>query len=73
LYGLTGSQLSSRTDVPLATAPGQPLTNVAAYVSKAFGIEGALVPWSLVILAGHIAFVRVTSVMALRYVNFLRR
>jgi hypothetical protein len=71
LYGLAGSQLADRRDCALTFA-GQS-TTVADFLRTAFAIEPGLVKWSAAVLAGHILFVRVTSIMALRYLNFLRR
>lgn len=70
LYALAGSQLAGRQD-PLVY-DGR-TTTVSAFMAGAFGIERKLVPWSLVILVAHVVFVRVTSILALRYCNFLRR
>ena len=70
LYGLAGSQLAGRDD-PLVYNGAT--TTVSAAMSSVFGIEKPFVPYTLAILAGHIVFVRVTSILALRYLNFLRR
>lgn len=71
LYGLTGSQLARRGDVIVDyNGASSPLPDA---LDRAFGISASLTPWAAPILAGHIVFVRVTSVLALRYINFLRR
>lgn len=70
LYGLAGSQLADRPD-PLVYDGNT--TTVSGIMGDLFGIYSNLVPWSLVIMVGHIIFVRVTSILALRYLNFLRR
>lgn len=71
LYGLAGSQLAGKTAHPAVFAGGE--TTVSDLMSRVFGIERRLVPWTLVIMVAHILFVRVTSILALRYLNFLRR
>lgn len=71
LYGLAGSQLATKSDHP-AIFDGQ-ATTVSDIMRRVFGIESRLVPWTLVIVLAHIIFVRVTSILALRYLNFLRR
>jgi hypothetical protein len=71
LYGLAGSQLADRSDVPLVF--GSETTSVGAFMGSAFGMYSGFVPYTLLIMLGHILFVRVTSVLALRYLNFLRR
>lgn len=70
LYGLVGGQLADKQS-PLQF--GTEMTTVSDFLGRAFGIYYSFVPWTLVILVGHILFVRVTSILALRYLNFLRR
>jgi len=73
LYGLAGSQLSDgKNGAHPLTFQGK-TTTVSAFMGSAFGIYPGLVPWTPLILLAHIVFVRVTSILALRYLNFLRR
>jgi hypothetical protein len=71
LYGLAASQLAGRDDVALEF--GGQVSTVSAFMGSAFGMYSGFVPYTLLIMVGHILFVRVTSVLALRYLNFLRR
>ncbi len=46
---------------------------ISTFVSQRFGYDNSLVWWMLLIVLAYISFFRVTSILALKYKNFLRR
>ena len=46
---------------------------ISAYLTERFGYEYPLLWWMLLVVLAYILFFRVTSVLALKYKNFLRR
>jgi ABC-type multidrug transport system permease subunit len=73
LYGLGVSQLG-QSEVPVdpTLVNGQVLP-VWQYVQQQFGYDYSMMWWCVLILLAYILFVRVTSILALKYWNFLRR
>lgn len=53
--------------------PGSQQPTVAEFMPSYFGYEYGMRWWCVLILAAYILFVRVTSVLALKYINFLKR
>jgi hypothetical protein len=71
LYGLAASQLGNLgVDVVLVDGTTQP---VRQYLIDTYDYDYDFRWYCLLILAGFFVFCRVTSTLALRYLNFLKR
>lgn len=71
LYGLGASQLGDVSG-KLVQFAGRRMP-VSAFTHALFGYEYGMRWWCLAIVLGYVVFFRVTSILALKYVNFLRR
>jgi hypothetical protein len=71
LYGLGIMQLGD-SNTPVHLPEGTPIT-VAQYMDIYFGMVYWLRWWCVLILLFYILFFRITSILALKYWNFLRR
>ncbi len=70
IYGLATSQLG---DVETPIVFGGVKVPISTFITQRFGYDNNLVWWMLLIVLAYILFFRVTSVLALKYKNFLRR
>lgn len=70
LYGLAAAQLGD-DDTPLSFAGIH--TTVSGLLEAMFGYHYWMRWWCVLIVAAYILFMRVASILALRYINFLRR
>lgn len=70
LYGLGVSQLGDVKQ--LVSFAGRRLP-VQTFVRALFDYEYDMRWWCLAIMVGYVVFFRITSILALRYINFLRR
>lgn len=71
LYGLGVSQLGDVTGHMVQFAGRR--MSVSAFTRLLFDFEYGMRWWCLLIIFGYVVFFRVTSILALKYVNFLRR
>lgn len=71
LYGLGIMQLGN-SNTPVNLPDGTSVT-VAEYMDIYFGMVYSLRWWCVLILLAYILFLRITSIIALKYWNFLRR
>eukprot|EP00878_Enallax_costatus_P039536 GHUV01045340.1.p1 GENE.GHUV01045340.1~~GHUV01045340.1.p1 ORF type:complete len:103 (-),score=9.40 GHUV01045340.1:219-527(-) len=71
LYGLGVSQLGDVTGHIVQFAGRR--MSVSAFTRLLFDFEYGMRWWCLLIVFGYVVFLRVTSILALKYVNFLRR
>lgn len=70
LYGLGVSQLGNVENA--LNYPGRAWT-VSEYVRVQFGFDYGLRWWCVLIVFAYVVFYRVTSILALKYINFLKR
>lgn len=71
LYGLGVSQLGDVT-THLVQFAGRRMP-VSAFTKLLFDFDYDMRWWCLLIVFGYVVFFRVTSILALKYLNFLRR
>lgn len=69
LYGLATSQLTSDEKISY----NGKLTTITEFMEERFGFYTYMQWWCLLIVLAYIVFLRITSILALRYWNFLRR
>ncbi|KAG1677139.1 hypothetical protein FOA52_000945 [Chlamydomonas sp. UWO 241] len=71
IYGMVADQLAGRTDVVVETPSGE--TTVSVFMEAVFGYLYSFKNWTLLIVLAYILAFRFISVLALRYINFLKR
>lgn len=75
IYGLVSDQLGD-IQLPVTGVPNTPIGSeptCAEYVNQKYGYEYGFRGWTLLIILAYIVFLRVAAILALRYINFLRR
>ncbi|KAG1655082.1 hypothetical protein FOA52_010286 [Chlamydomonas sp. UWO 241] len=72
LYGLGVSQTGDSDALVVIPGQTQPLT-VSEYVKQYFGYDYNFRWYCVLIMAAYVVFVRVTSILALKYLSFLKR